>query len=108
MIEIEEKKKLYIPMGIKEKNEFWEGFGGKEAKNAILIILIALAIDVIYYLLFRNILTFMIFIMTAIGSSIMVTTKGMTNLSVIDQINNMRKFMLSQKFYKYKKLEEWR
>ena len=72
-----EEENLYIPMGLKEEDEYWQGFGRKEL------------------------------IETAIAASIMFYTKDYTNLSIYDQVRNMMDFKKSQKIYEYKYLDEW-
>lgn len=105
---MEERDNLYIPLGLKERNELWDGFGKEEAIRAIIFIAIAGVIDVLIYILKENIIFAVVFILIAIGSSLMMLTKDTTNLSVVDQIVNMIKFSKSQKFYPYKYLDEWR
>ena len=105
---MEERNTLYIPMGLKEKNEIWDGFGKEEGKKALIFIGFALGIDIIIYLFKRNIINFMVFILVAIGGSLVMLTKDTTNLSAIDQIQNMIRFFISQKYYPYKQLDEWK
>ncbi len=99
---------LYIPLGLKEKNELWDGFGKDEAIKALIFIAIAGAIDIFIYMIKRNIVFSVIFILIAIGGSLMMLTKDITNLSVVDQVENMIRFSKSQKYYPYKYLDEWK
>lgn len=105
---MEKKENLYIPMGIKEKNEFWEGFGGEELKGASLFILISLVINIILNILIGSVFFFVAFTIISIAVGLMIYTKGSTNLSVVNQIENMKSFSKSQKKYYYKSLDEWR
>lgn len=104
---MDRKKYLHIPMGIKEKNEFWEGFGAIELRKAMKYIFFSLIPNILISLLLGNILVFMVLILVSIGGSLMVLTKGSNNLSVVDQIENMRYFSKSQKKYYYKSLDEF-
>ena len=99
---------LYIPLGLKEKNELWDGFGKDEAIKALIFIAIAGAIDIFIYMIKRNIVFSVIFILIAMGGSLMMLTKDITNLSVVDQVENMIRFSKSQKYYPYKYLDEWK
>lgn len=104
---MEKKENLYIPMGIKEKNEFWEGFGNEELKGASIFILISLVMNIILNILIGSIFFFVAFTIISIAIGGMIFTKGSTNLSVVNQIENMRSFSNSQKKYYYKSLNEW-
>lgn len=105
---MDKKENLYIPMGIKEKNEFWEGFGAEELKGAAIFILISLAINILMNLIAGSIFFFVAFTVISIATGGMIFTKGNTNLSVVNQIQNMRSFSKSQKRYCYKSYNEWR
>lgn len=105
---MENKENLYIPMGIKEKNEFWDGFASNELKASLKFIFIAMIINGIGSLLIRSLFTTVIATVIIIVTALMLNTKGTTNLSVMDQIGNMRSFSKSQKQYEYKSLDEWR
>lgn len=105
---METKESLYIPMGIKEANEFWDGFGAKELKGALSFMLFSMVLNTIVWLLLRSTFVFIASTIIIIATSLMLHTKGSTNLSVIDQISNIRTFSKSQKKYEYKSIYEWR
>lgn len=105
---MKERDTLYIPMGLKEENELWDGFGKEEGKKALIFTGFALTMDILIYLLRRNIIVCMVFMMTAIGGSLIMLTKDTTNLSAVDQIKNMIRFSMSQKYYPYRQLDEWK
>ena len=107
-MELNEKETLYIPLGLKTKTEIFDGFGKEELFKAIISTLIAAAIDVVIYLIFRNVVVTIVFILSAMAGSVMMLTRDMSNLSVVDQIKFMIRFAKSQKKYKYKYLDEWR
>lgn len=99
---------LYIPHGLKSRNEFWDGFGKEEAIKALIFITFTGIIDVFVYFLKRNVVFSVVFILVSIGASLAMLTKDTTNLSAVDQVENMIRFSKSQKYYPYKQLEEWR
>lgn len=105
---MEKKENLYIPMGIKEKNEFWEGFGAEELKKSLVFLALILVLNILINVFFGNIFFFIAVTIISIVTSGMIYTKGNTNLSVVDQIENMIYFSKSQKKYYYKALDEWR
>lgn len=105
---MEKKESLYIPMGIKEKNEYWEGFGAKELRGALMFIFAVTIINIIISLTKNSIIFFMGVLILSIATGLMVFTKSNVNLSVVDQIKHIIDFNKSQKVYYYKSLDEWR
>ena len=104
---MEDSNNLYIPMGLKEKNELWDGFGKSEAIKALIFNAVTGAIDILIYITTKNLIFSVVFILVSVGGSIMMLTKDTTNLSVVDQINNMIRYAKSQKYYPYKYRDEW-
>ena len=102
------KQSLYIPQGLKVRVELFDGFGKEELFTTILVTIVVGVMDVLFYLLFRNVVTSVVTILVAIAGSVMMLTKDKTNISVVDQIGFMVRFARSQKVYKYKYLEEWK
>lgn len=102
-----EKDTLYIPSGLKVKPEIFDGFGKEELFKSVISILIAGAIDIVFYLTTKNVAVSIVFVLAAIAGSVMAFTKDKTNLSVADQISNMVRFSRMQKFYPYKYHDEW-
>ncbi len=98
---------LYIPLGLKERNELWDGFGKVEAIKALILNAFTGIISVIIFLTTRNLIFCVVFILVSVGGSIMMLTKDTTNLSVVDQVKNMLRFAKSQKHYPYKYRDEW-
>jgi len=98
---------LYIPLGLKERNELWDGFGKEEAVKALIFNAFAGALNILMYITMKNLIFTIVFIMVSAGGSIMMLTKDTTNLSVVDQIKNMIKYAKSQKYYPYKYRDEW-
>jgi hypothetical protein len=107
---MKEKKKqsLHIPQGLKTRVEIFDGYGKEELFKTIIVTIIAGVIDALLYLIFKNTVTNVVFILVAIAGSVMMLTKDTTNISVVDQVGFMIKFAKSQKKYKYKYLDEWK
>lgn len=109
MSEQENIDTLYIPTGLKTQKEIYSGFGKKELIQAIIGTLIISAIDILFVLvIFNNLPVFIIVLLLGIFTSVMCVQKDVTNLSVLDMIVNLYKYMKSQKKYHYKALDEWR
>ncbi|HSH51651.1 MAG TPA: hypothetical protein VK982_07995 [Bacteroidales bacterium] len=104
---MEDSNSLYIPLGLKERNELWDGFGKEEAIKALIFNIFTGIIDALIYFSTKNLIFCVVFILVSVGGSIMMLTKDTTNLSVVDQIRNMLRFAKSQKYYPYKYRDEW-
>lgn len=104
---MEDSNLLYIPLGLKENNELWDGFGKGEAVKALIFNVFTGIIDALIYFSTRNLIFCIVFILVSVGGSIMMLTKDTTNLSVVGQIRNMLRFAKSQKKYSYKYRDEW-
>jgi len=102
-----EDRNLYIPQGLKSSSEIFTGFSKKELIRAIFIFLILLAVNLIIFLIKKNTVIFIVFLLSSLTASIMITQKDISNISVYDQIRFMIRFHKSQKYYKYKYLPEW-
>lgn len=99
---------LYIPVGIKSKPEYFDGFGKDELKQAGLICFIGAVLDIVFFVITRNISVSIVSMMVIAAGSVMMTVKDRTNLSAIDQVKNMLHFAKSQKEYLYVALDEWK
>ena len=106
-MEEEKKEYLYIPLGLKNRVEIFEGFGKEELVQAFLFNIIAGVVDIILYLVFRNIASAFLFMMISIATSVMALTKDKSNTSILDQVRYMVQFKKGQKYYPYRALDEW-
>ena len=104
----QEKDTLYIPLGLKVQPEIFDGFGKEELYKSAVTTIIAGVLDVVFYLVSKNVAVSVVMILASIAGSVMAFTKDRTNLSVADQICNMVRFSKMQKQYPYKYLDEWR
>ena len=107
---MEERKKnpLYIPQGLKTRVEIFDGFGKEELFKTIMVTIVVGILDIMYYLIFKNMVVSIVTILVAIAGSVMMLTKDHTNISVVDQVGFMVRFARSQKYYPYKYQDEWR
>lgn len=105
-----EKRKhtLYIPQGLKTRVEIFDGYGKEELFKSIIVTIFAGIIDILLYLIFKNTVMSVVFILVTIAGSVLMLTKDTTNISVVDQLGFLIKFARSQKKYKYKYLDEWK
>jgi hypothetical protein len=102
-----ENNTLYIPMGVKTENEFFTGFGKKEALQAAVGAILALIVSLFIYIASGNVAYTMIGILSGIAGSVMMTTKDQFNMSVVSQAANLIRFYRNQKVYPYVYGKEW-
>lgn len=103
-----EDEKLYIPMGVKAEVEIFPGFGKKQLWQSVVGSLCMGFVSAFVWLLSQSVTFTVIGVLSGIVGSVMMTTKDQTNLSVVDQLQNMVRFAKSQKFYPYCYGDEWR
>ena len=59
------------------------------------------------WLFTANVTTTVVLALTGIFGSVMMTTKDQSNLSVVDQVQNLIRFLRGQKIYPYRYGDEW-
>ena len=101
------ENKLYIPLGVKTEREFFNGFGRKQLFQAIIGTLCFGGIAAVVYLLTRNVAFTLVVLMFGIAGSVMMTTRDQSNLSVVDQVQNLLRFYRGQKVYPYRFTSKW-
>ena len=102
-----ENNTLYIPMGVKTENEFFSGFGKKEALQAAVGAVFAVIVSLFIFLVSGNIAYTMIGVLSGFAGSVMMVTKDQYNMSVVTQVANLIRFSRSQRVYPYAYGKEW-
>ena len=103
-----ERKTLYIPINIKTRQEYFEGYGQSELYKTIAAAAICGIFCAVLYSLTRSMAMCIVIFLSTVAASVMFLTKDRNNLSVLDQIIHMVRFSKSQKTYKYTYIDEWR
>ena len=99
---MENTKKLYIPRGLKLRSEIFNGFGKEELIKSIISSIVFGIIDITIYLITKNTVISVVFILTTISGTILMLTKDHNNISVVDQVRFLLEYALKQKNYMYK------
>lgn len=99
--------KLYIPMGVKPDTELFPGFGRKQLFQSAVGSLGAGAVAAAIWFCSGSVTATVITVLSGIFGSVMMTTKDQSNLSVVDQFQNMLRFLRGQKIYPYRYGDEW-
>ena len=105
---MEDKKKMIkIPRQIRLKTEFFVGFGIEELIKTIIVGAIAGVIAFIYYKITNKTIIATLVVIGAIVISVISLIKGNNNFSMVDTIKNIVKFKMTQKDYRYKRIERY-
>lgn len=105
---MEDKKKIIkIPRQIRLKTEFFVGFGMEELIKTIIVGAIAGVIAFIYYKITNKTIIATLVVIGAIVISVISLIKGNNNFSMVDTIKNIVKFKMTQKDYRYKRIERY-
>ena len=104
---MDEDLKLYIPLGVKPEAELFTDFRKKQLFQSIVGSLVMGGIAALAWLFTGNVTTTVILALAGIFGSVMMTTKDQSNLSVVDQVQNLIRFLRGQKIYPYRYGDEW-
>lgn len=96
------EKNLYIPSGLKLRSEIFNGFGKEELVRTVAVCIIFGIIDVIIYVVTKNTVMSVVFILTTFSGTILMLTKDYYNISVVDQVGFLMAYAFKQKNYMYK------
>ena len=94
---MDEDLKLYIPLGVKPEAELFTGFGKKQLFQALIGSLAMGGVAALVWLFTANVTTTVVLALAGIFGSVMMTTKDQSNLSVVDQVQNLVRFLRGQK-----------
>lgn len=97
-----EKSNLYIPVNIRRRKEYTDGFGKEELIVTITWGLIGIAVGIFLYLIMHELLTIIISVVVFSGGAFVFNRKDKTNRSSIDHIKASIDFAKSTKRYDYK------
>lgn len=95
------EKPLYIPQGLKLRKEIFNGYGKEELMKTILVTLVAGVIDALQFLITRNTVVTIVFMLVAVSGAVLMLTKDNSNISVVDQMGFIIRYQFGQKKYKY-------
>lgn len=97
---------VYIPYGIKNRREFFEGFGFSEFKYTLISLPFAAAITFFTRVVLGHVLISSLSIVLIPIATVMLVVKDKCNLSVIGYLMIMLRFNWAKKYYPYKG-EKW-
>jgi hypothetical protein len=95
------EKPLYIPQGLKLRKEIFNGYGKEELIKTIFVTLVAGAIDILQFIVTKNTVITVVFMLIAVSGAVLMLTKDNSNISVVDQVGFIMRYQFGQKKYKY-------
>lgn len=95
------KKELYIPVNVPERNDFFDGFGTKELIATALALVVGIIFAVVIYLNFNSLLSAFLLLGTIVATTILLVKRDRIDESFIDKINFVRIYNKQQKRYEY-------
>ena len=98
---------LYIPVNIKTRLEFFDGYGVAEFVYTAIATGISGLIAVSLYAVTGNTTLCILILLITVAASVMALLKDQSNQSVTDQIRFMVRFMKRQRKFPYYYKQEW-
>ena len=103
-----EQTNLYIPVNIKTRFEFFDGYGVKELIPTIFAALMSGVIAFIVHAVTGGAIMSVLIVLVTVAASVTALAKGEHNMSVVDQTKCVLRFLREQRKYPYHYSEEWR
>ncbi|RAU96867.1 hypothetical protein [Paenibacillus sp. YN15] len=102
-----QEQSLYIPMGVKPDTEWFPGFGKPQLLQTFIGSSASVLLALFLWFVKGSVPLAVVTFLTGVSASVMMTTKDRNNLSVLDQVRFMVRFMKAQKVYPYRAMKEW-
>ena len=102
-----ESSNLYIPVNIKTRFEFFDGFGVTELIPTVIAALISAFIAFVVHSITGGAIIPVLIVLVTIAASVMAFAKGENNLSVVDHTKYILRFLREQRKYSYFYTDEW-
>ena len=98
---------LYIPVNIKTRFEFFDGYGITELLPTIITALTSGSFAFIINAITGGIVVPVLIVLVSIAASVMALAKGENNMSLVDHIKCIFRFSREQKKYPYYYTDDW-
>jgi hypothetical protein len=106
MEDVIEKEMLYIPQGLKKKREYFDGYGWQEFKATLISVVITAVICFLIYIISKNLVITTLTFLSIPSTTVLFVVKNDSNISVIDQIGFMARYVKEQRKYEYRSGDE--
>ena len=98
---------LYIPVNIKTRFEFFDGYGVTELLPTILAAFVSGFIAFMINAFAGGVIGPVLMVLVIVAASVMALAKSDSNMSVVDQTKCVLRFMREQRNYPYYYTDEW-
>ena len=98
---------LYIPVNIKTRFEFFDGYGMTELLPTIATALISGFFAFVVNRITGGVIGPVLMVLVSIAAAVMALAKGEANMSVVDQTKCVLRFMREQRKYPYYYADDW-
>ncbi len=102
----EEHNALYMPQGIKNRREYFEGYGAKEVRITVITVILAAVISYFTFMISGEQIVAVLLFLVIPTTTVLTIIRDSSNTSVIDQLCFMIRFRKSQKYYPYRMKKE--
>jgi len=102
-----EQTSLYIPVNIKTRHEFFDGYGVAELLPTIIAALVSGFFAFVIHALAGGTILPVLVVLVTVAASVMALAKGENNMSVVDQVKCVLRFSREQRKYPYHYTDEW-
>jgi hypothetical protein len=102
-----ESNDLYIPVNIKTRFEFFDGYGLSELITTVVTAAVSGFFALILHAATNDALMPLLIVLVAVAASVMALAKGENNMSMIDHIKSLVRFSREQRQYPYHYTDEW-
>jgi hypothetical protein len=102
-----ETTNLYIPVNIKTRFEFFDGYGFAELVPTVFAAMISGFLAFVIHAAAGGIIGPVLLVLVTVAASVMALAKGENSMSVIDQTKCVLRFSREQRKYPYYYTDEW-
>jgi hypothetical protein len=102
-----EQTSLYIPVNIKTRHEFFDGYGFAELLPTIAAAFVSGFIAFVLHAVAGGTIMPVLIVLVTVAAAVMSLAKGENNMSVVDQVICVLRFAREQRRYAYYYMDEW-
>jgi hypothetical protein len=102
-----ENTNLYIPVNIKTRFEFFDGYGFAELVPTVFAALASGFLTFVLHAATGGVIGPVLLVLVTVAASVMALAKGENSMSVINQIKCVLRFSREQRKYPYYYTDEW-
>lgn len=104
----EEREKLYIPVNVRERNEWFPGYGFQEFIPTVIVGILSLIMGVVVGTCLKNAIPALLVTSIPTMFTVIILTKNSYGENVIDILKNIVEYRKTQKIYEYYYLDEFK